>query len=547
MANEGDRVDTSVLIVGGGPVGLTLALTLARFGIGCMVVERAAGATQHPKMDITNGRSMEIFRMLGVADAIRAAAVPDHICHDVSWATSLTGHEIYRFAYPGPAEARETYRRRNDGARALEPDVRISQIVVEPLLRDAALASPHVTIRYGAEFLDFEQDADGVTSRVEIAETGEIRDLRSRYLAGCDGGNSRVRRQLGIGLSGEANIRTRYSVHFISRDQAAFEPWGPAWHYQSPVHGTLVSQDGKERYTLHSYLADGETPETVNPYDKVKSFVGADFDFEPLRALDWQNNLLVAEGYRDRRVLLAGDAVHQYIPTGGYGMNTGVGDAFDLGWKLSAVIQSWGGDGLLDAVREERQPVARRNREGSKRHAEARLAIGEIWPDGIDAAGPEGERIRAELAEGIGKIGNAENESLGIELGYGYAGSSIVCNEDSDETQDDPLVYVPTTTPGYRPPGIYLGDGTPVFDRFGPWFTLLDFGLDFGSDGAAGAFEAEAETLGVPLRTVSVEDDHARSLYGYDLVLIRPDQHVAWRGNRAPGNLAGILRRVSGN
>ena len=242
-------------------------------------------------------------------------------------------------------------------------------------------------------------------------------------------------------------------------------------------------------------------------------------------------------------MLLAGDAVHQYIPTGGYGMNTGVGDAFDLGWKLSAVIQGWGGDGLLDSVREERQPVARRNREGSRRHAEARLAIGGVWPDGIDAAGPEGERMRAELAEEIGKIGNAENESLGIELGYGYAGSSIVCNEDGDETQDDPLVYVPTTTPGYRPPGIYLGDGAPVFGRFGTWFTLLDF----GSDGAAGAFEAEAETLGVPLRSVFIGDGHARALYGYDMVLVRPDQHVAWRGNEAPSDVAEVLRRVSGN
>ena len=547
MANEGEPVDTSVLIAGGGPVGLTLALTFARFGIGCMVVERAAGTTQHPKMDITNGRSMEIFRMLGAADAIGAAAVPDRICHDVSWATSLTGHEIYRFAYPGPAAARAAYRRRNDGARALEPDVRISQIVVEPLLRDAAAASPHVTIRYGAELLDFEQDEDGVTSRVGFAETGELREIRSRSLAGCDGGNSRVRRRLGIGLSGEANIRTRYSVHFISLDRAAFEPWGPAWHYQSPVHGTLVNQDGKERYTLHSYLADGETPETADPYGKVRAFAGADFHFELLRALDWQNNLLVAGEYRDGRVLLAGDAAHQFIPTGGYGMNTGVGDAFDLGWKLAAVIRGWGGGGLLDAVRGERRPVALRNREGSKRHADARLAIGAIWPDDIDAPGPEGERLRAELAEGIRKIGNAENESLGLELGYGYAGSSIVCNGDGDETQDDPLVYVPTTTPGYRPPGIYLGDGTPIFERFGPWFTLLDFGLDFGSDGAAGAFEAEAGTMGVPLRTVSVDDDHARALYGYDLVLIRPDQHVAWRGNRAPGDLADILRRVSGN
>ena len=535
-------MDTSVLIAGGGPVGLTLALTFARFGIGCVVVERAADTTRHPKMDITNGRSMEIFRMLGVADAIYAAAVPDDICHDVSWVSSLVGHEIYRFEYPGPREARDIYRRTNDGTQAMEPDVRISQILVEPLLRDAAMASPHVAIRYGCEFLEFEQDDQGVTGRVKNADTDETEEIRARYLAGCDGGNSRVRDQMGIGLSGDANIRTRYSIHFVSEDRATFEPWGPAWHYQSPIHGTLVAQDGIERYTLHSYLDDGESPETVDPYDKVKAFVGTDFRFELLRALNWQNNLLLADGYRDGRVLLAGDAVHQYIPTGGYGMNTGVGDAFDLGWKLSAVIQGWGGARLLDSVREERQPVARRNREGSKRHAEARIAIGQVWPDNLDDEGRGGDAARAELAKKIEQIGNAENESRGIELGYGYAGSSIVCNEAGDETQDDPLRYVPTTTPGYRPPALYLEDGTPIFDRFGAGFTLLDFG-EKGSD----AFQAEAATQGIPLQTASIQDDHARALYGRGLVLVRPDQHVAWRGDAPPDDPGAILRRVSGN
>lgn len=535
-------MDTSVLIVGGGPVGLTLALTFAKFGVRCSVVERATDTTRHPKMDITNGRSMEIFRMLGVADAIYDAAVPAHICHDVSWVTSLVGHEIYRFRYPGPAEARQNYKQLNDGTLAMEPDVRISQLVVEPLLRDAALASPYVTVRYGCEFVEFQQDANRVISRVKNADTGETETIRSSYLAGCDGGNSRVRNQMGIGLSGEANIRTRYSIHFASRDKTKFEPWGPAWHYQSPIHGTLVAQDGIERYTLHSFLDHGETAESVDPYDKVKAFVGVDFDFQLLRALEWQNNLLVADRYREGRVLLAGDATHQYIPTGGYGMNTGIGDAFDLGWKLSALIQGWGGVRLLDSVQEERRPVAIRNREGSKRHAGARLAIGKVWTSNLDDPGPGGENARAELAGKIKEIGNAENESRGIEHGYSYAGSSIICNETDDEFQDDPLNYTPTTTPGYRPPAIYLEDGTPIFAQFGAGFTLLDFGSS-GSE----LFEKYAANSGIPLTRRIMADDHARNLYGYNLVLIRPDQHVSWRGNEVPDNLSSILERVSGN
>ena len=537
-------MDTSVLIVGAGPVGLTLSLALARFGIDCMVVERNSSTTQHPKMDITNGRSMEIFRALGVADEINAAAVPQHIRHDVSWVSSLSGHEIHRFAYPGPAEARERYRLLNDGTQPMEPAIRISQIVVEPLLRDAAMRSPRVAVRYGREFVELEQDGEGVSARIDNAETGRRETVRARYLAGCDGGNSRVRGNVGIGLSGEAGIRTRYSVHFRSADRQVLEPWGPAWHYQSPVHGTLVNQDGVERFTLHSYLADGETPETVNPYDKVRAFVGRDFHFELLKAVNWKNNLLVADRYRDDRVLLAGDSAHQYIPTGGYGMNTGVGDAFDLGWKLAAVINGWGGEGLLDGVEDERRPVAIRNREGARRHADARLAVGAVWPKDVDKAGRQGDALRAELAERVRKIGNAENESLGIELGYSYAGSALVCGAADDRHQDDPLRYVPTTTPGYRPPAVHLADGVPIFDLFGPGFTLLQFAPD---DVDAHAVRTAAGRLGLPLKMVALRDAHARSLYGYDLVLLRPDHHVAWRGQGVSDDIGEILGTVSGN
>jgi 2-polyprenyl-6-methoxyphenol hydroxylase-like FAD-dependent oxidoreductase len=536
-------LDTTVLIVGGGPVGLTLSLAFARFGVDCMLVERNASTTQHPKMDITNGRSMEIFRMLGVADKIYEQGVSGEICHDVGWVTSMTGHQIYRYDYPGPDEARAQYKKLNDGTQPMDPNTRISQIIVEPLLRDKAMTSPHITLRYGWKFIELTQDEDCVTAIIENSETGEREEVCSSYLAGCDGGNSRVRQGLGIGLSGDAKIRKRYSIHFRSDDKATFEPWGPAWHYQSPIYGTLVNQDGKDRYTLHSYLVEGESADTVDPYDKVRPFVGKDFQFELLQAINWDNNLLVADSYRDRHVILAGDATHQYIPTGGYGMNTGVCDAFDLGWKLSAVLNGWGGEKLLDAVEEERRPIALRNREGSKRHAEARMAIGKVWPENIDEEGPDGVARRAELAQKIIEIGNAENESLGIELGYSYAGSSLVCNEPSDECQDDPLVYLPTTTPGYRPPAVYLANGQPLFGLFGPEYTLLNLESDAID---SRKIEKSASSIGLPLTVVSIDDDHVRSLYRYNLVLIRPDQHVAWRGQQAPDNIEEILNKVAG-
>jgi 2-polyprenyl-6-methoxyphenol hydroxylase-like FAD-dependent oxidoreductase len=540
-------MNTQVLIIGGGPVGLTLSLAFAKFGVDCAVIERNVSTTEHPKMDITNGRSMEIFRMLGVGDQINAAAVPSNICHDVSWIHTLTDQEIYRFNYPSPDQARKEFKKKNDGTQPMDPAVRISQIVVEPLLRDAAKVSPHVTLRYGRKFLRLEQEKGGVTAWIEDPRTGEEEKVFSKYLVGCDGGNSRVRQGLGIGLSGDAKIRKRYSVHFISHDKATFEPFGPAWHYQSPVYGTLVSQDGKERYTLHSFLTEDEDPKTVNPYDKVRAFVGKDFHFALLQAIEWDNNLLVADHYRDGRVFLAGDSTHQYIPTGGYGMNTGVGDAFDLGWKLSAVINGWGGKNLLSSIEEERRPIAIRNCEGSKRHAEARIVIGEFWPKKLGDQGADDNKQRSRLADKIVEIGNAENESLGIEIGYSYLGSSIVWNESTDQGQNDPLVYHPTTTPGFRPPALFLKNRTPIFDIFGSGYTLLNFepkALDVSS------FALGVDQLNLPFTFVSVEDGHARSIYGYSLVLLRPDQHVAWRSQKLPNDPATIIRilkKISGN
>ena len=188
-----------VLIAGGGPVGMTLARTLAQFGVRCLLVERNASTTRHPKMDITNGRSMELFRRIGVADKLRAVAVPEENNFDVSWITSLTGRELHRFKYPSVTEKRAEILRKNDGTQPREPAMRVSQVVIEPVLQAAIVDHPLVEARWGVAFEGFVQDETGVTCTLRVAETGATEQVRCDYLAGCDGGSSIVRDGLGIG------------------------------------------------------------------------------------------------------------------------------------------------------------------------------------------------------------------------------------------------------------------------------------------------------------------------------------------------------------
>jgi 2-polyprenyl-6-methoxyphenol hydroxylase-like FAD-dependent oxidoreductase len=500
---------TEVMIAGGGPVGLTLALALSHFGVPCFVAERNESPTRHPKMDVTNCRSMEIFRRLGVVEALRAAAVPEENNMDVSWVTTMSGHELYRFRYPSVIEAREIIRARNDGSQPREPQMRISQVVLEPVLRDLIRERANATVRYGWAVESFTADADGVTTTIRHGDATET--VRSKYLIGCDGAHSVVREGLGIGLEGVAATRPRFQIHFRSEARDVLQRWGIAWHYQSGPFGVMICQDDREIWTLNALVPQGEEP---NPKALLRRFLGTDIDCEILQANPWTANLLVAESYGRGRVFIAGDAAHQYIPTGGYGMNTGVADAYDLAWKLAAMHDGWGGPNLLASYEAERRPVGLRNRDASRFHAETKQKIIDAWHVDTDTA-------RAKLAERIEAIGNAENESLGIELGYRYDDSPIVCAEPG-ALPPDLVTYRPTARPGARAPNLFLSDGSALHDLFGPGFTLLDF----RGKGAT--------VLGVPIKTLRIDDANARRLYERDLVLVRPDQHVAWRGDALP-------------
>ncbi len=521
---------TSVLVAGGGPVGLTLAHVLSGFGIPCILVERNPDTTRHPKMDLTNARSMEIFKKIGVDKALRASGVPEHHPMEVVYATSLkeTAHELHRFSYPSVTRKREIIREINDGSQPAEPPMRISQAVLEPTLKHALERIPTAVVRFGCALEAVERREDRVVSHVRDARSGLLERIESDYLVGCDGANSVVRKNLDIALSGETGLRPSYLVHFKSGALDLLQRWGIIWHRRSGTSG-VIAQDDRDTWTVQFRVAPDGSDLPSDPALLLRQVFGRDIGADIIVANAWRANLLVADRYRSGRVLLAGDSVHQVIPTGAYGMNTGVGDAMDIGWKLAAVLEGFGGEGLLQSYDIERRPIALANRDASRRHFTTRQGIRELFAKSGDLDDEAAEPRRRELADLIRRIGNAENESFGVEYGYRYDGSPIIVAEDGAGPVVDPVNYRPSTWPGARLPSVVLSDGSFLYDRLGPWFSLVVFG-----DTDAGDIEGAAARLGVPVKLVRIAEPSLAPIYERKLLLVRPDHHIAWRGDAAP-------------
>lgn len=534
-------MDVPVLVAGGGPVGLAVAYDLQKRGIKCMLVERNPSTTRHPKMDVTNGRSMEHFRRLGIAEKIRDAAVPRENPMDVSWITHMNEWELARFPYPNANEAREMIRERNDGTQPLEPYMRMSQIVLEPLLADLIRESELVEVRFGWEFVDCVDKGDHVVATIREVATGKTEDVTCELLAGCDGGSSRVRESMGIGLDGRFAVAQVYMVHFRSLAHDMLQRFGIAWHYQNPAGGTLIAQDDDQYWTLHMVLDGPEQVANVDPVKLVHEFIGEPIEMEVLQANPWTPHLCVADHYGRGRIWMAGDAVHQYIPTGGYGMNTGVPDGLNLSWKFAAFLKGWGGQELLNSIEVERRPIGVRNRDAAMTNMQIRLDIIAAETPDLYRDDDVGEAARKKMGEYILELGNIENEAHGIEIDDRYVGSTVVCQEIVQPAWKMDQ-YTPSTWPGMRAPHVFLADGSAIFDHFAfDGFTLLRF-----ADIDVTPLVEAAAKLGVPLTVEDICDEHAHGIYERNLVLVRCDQHVAWRGDTIDLDPAFIIDRIRG-
>lgn len=525
-----------VLVVGAGPVGMIAALALARQGVPCVLVDQGFETSVHPKLDYVNSRSMEFFRQLGIANDVRSAGVaPEHRA-DVIWSTGLAREPITTWKLPSVSEEWRRIAEHNDGTQPAEPGQRISQIDLEPVLRAHCRRNPLIDLRCGLRFDSLTQDDDVVTSHlVEVMTDDQVR-LRSRYVIGCDGASSQVRKAVGIGEEGfdVPGLPAAFMVHFKSRDLGTLHRHGRFWHYFA-FRYIIIAQDEVDTWTAHvngMEAAEFDTP-PADPAAFLLDTMRADLKIDKvLLTSRWRPGFLIADRYRAGRVLLAGDCAHRMFPTGAYGMNTGVGDAVDAAWKIAALVKGFGGPGLLDSYEAERRPVGLRNMHTSHRHLGVHLKAGALLREGA----------ALETVASFLNTARGENEYRGIELGYRHNDSPVVCHEDSPEPPWSPQEYTPTTWPGGRPPSLVLGDGTPIYDRFAPSFTLVDF----AGDGSAAPLLEAAVAHGVPVSHTVVADAGARQVWERDLVLLRPDHHVAWRGNKVHPNPAAVVQRARG-
>ncbi|MFZ0607271.1 MAG: FAD-dependent monooxygenase [Xanthobacteraceae bacterium] len=537
------QVNTDVLIVGGGPTGLTLAVDLGRRGLRCMLVEQKEQPAFLPKMERINARSMEIYRRMGLAEKLRAAGLPPDCPMDVYIIQTLTQPPLLHLPYPSVAQAQANIRAVNDGSSPLEPYQLISQYTLEPLLKSVAETLPSVTVRYGCEFLSLRQDGEGVTARVQPAG-GEPQDIRAAYLVGCDGGASAVRKELAIELSGEGNLlglrQALYRCDELFDRMPIGNGPGHGRHYHVADNKStfLIMQDSTRHWTLHSVVDTDD--EMRGAFERT---VGVPVKYEMLSCAPWRQNLLLADAYGKGRVFLAGDAVHLVIPTGGLGMNSGVGDAVDLAWKLAATLGGWGGPDLLRSYEIERRQIGERNVGASRYATIGRRKWRSMWRPDIAEDSPAGAATRNNLAAVADVEQRKSNEMIGAELGYRYVDSPVICNIPGGPEHLF-REYHPTTWPGARLPHVRLDDDKPLQDRCGEGYTILKLG---NGKVDAGGLERALAARGAPVKVLNVPEAAAREVYGYDLILVRPDMHVVWRGNAAPEDPARVAAIATGN
>lgn len=547
-----DPIEVPVLISGAGPVGLALAADLGSRDIGCLLVETRTETTAHPRATLLGARSMEQYRRLGLAPAILEAGLPLEFDYDIIFATRLSTRKLYHYSSPSPQkyldEAERGTKDIYDSSWTPYFKVQIGQQALEPVVRDFVLDLPEVHLRYGWELASFSQDDAGVDATLRDVRSGNEQRVRAQYLVGCDGGKSLVRSSLGIAYTGRGAMRRNVSYLFRSREFLKYATVGRAnlyFMFTPGHHGVFTMIDGRELWNYQHYVLGPESEDSrIDPTAEIRSAMGCDFPFEVLQVMHWNHHQSVAERFGDRRVFIAGDAAHLFCPTGGVGMNTGIGDAFDLGWKLGATLAGWGGPGLLESYERERWSVAFRNTVSAAANADRVDSLMTMTPPEVEHDGPEGEAIRSRLARQLKWLSRQFN-TAGLHLGYRYEDSPIIEPDGSPEPPDDPRMVVQSSWPGCRAPHAWVRRGVSTLDWYdGAHYVLV---CSEAEASAAQVFDAAFGDCGVPFKVALLREPVARRLYERSLVLVRPDGHVCWRSDAPAQDIAALVRKVTGH
>ncbi len=548
---------TQVAIIGAGPAGLVLALELGRRGIACALIEEDEGPARFPKANATTARTMEHYRRLGLSNRIRQTGLPADFPQDIAYFTRFSGHELARL--PGLTRAQAQGRRAGHDDRwpTPEPLHRAQQMFIEPVLMDAVRRHASVNLHLRTRATGLERLSNSVIVHAEAVEGGPALAIEADYVVGCEGPRSLVREAIGSRYEGLREEDRDFmggrmlSIYFRSDDFYRVSNKPASWQYWAlnPERRALaMSLDGRALFSTAVQLAPGQTPDHAFADHCLEQAMGAGFRREIIGCSPWTAGyMLVADAFVEAldppRLFLAGDAAHLFTPTGGQGYNTAVDDAANLAWKLAAACRGWGGPALLRSYEAERLPIARRNTRFARTMAESigRLPV----PPHIEATDTHGEQARTELSRRLLEHARSEFDIPGIHLGVFYGGSPLIGPSPDEAPADDWYHYRPHATPGARAPHLWLSDEVALFDRFGPEFTLLCLGR--ADPAAATRALVQARQQGMPLDALNLGDDTARDLYGADYVLVRPDHHVAWRGNELTAAFERVLARSTGH
>jgi 2-polyprenyl-6-methoxyphenol hydroxylase-like FAD-dependent oxidoreductase len=539
----------TVAIVGGGPAGLMLAIELGCRGIDCSVFDENTTPPHLPKANATSARTMEHYRRRGFADQVRSLGLPWEYPQDIVYTTRLAAHELTRFRIPSASQAasRQAFGDYSEEAWPTpELPHRVQQMYIEPILKAQAERYPSVHMRFGERVTGVTDLGESVRVEAEDVRSGEKTVLDACYAIGCDGPRSVVRQRMGVHYSGEGAAKRDFmggdmlSLFFRSSELYGVLGKDQAWQYWAvnpQQRALLCSVDGIDTFVLMIQLREGQTADDIDAQTVLTNSVGASFAYELIAKVPWRAGFaLVADAFRKGNLMVAGDAAHLFTPTGGMGYNTSVDDVVNLGWKLAAVLQGWAPEALLDTYEAERRPIAQRNTAfaGSMADSIGRVPVTPL----VEQDGSEGDAARELLGRALAAHVASEFNIPGVQLGIRYT-SAIVATEDTPPPPDEPGRYVPSGYPGARAPHRPAGSGS-LLDLFGRDFTLLALGpVD------AQCWERAAAGLRVPLTVVRFDDPVARKLYGADVVLVRPDHHIAWRGGGS-ADPATVLARATG-